>query len=156
AGIIAAPLNGRSVVGAAYRANFISAKQNNDVWPDAEMASQAIDDVVNRGAKVILMAWGLENSHDNIRDRIENYTPTYDLLFVGAAGTSNPTRRDVLFPAYLGEVLAVSASTADGGRPSTAHYGPQVKPTAYIDGPTTGLNTTTIDKVGGTSGASAV
>jgi hypothetical protein len=65
-----------------------------------------------------------------------------------------------MFPASHYLVLAVSASADDGTRPSSAHYGPKVELVAYTEGPTTGLNRRypydPLDKVGGTSAATAV
>lgn len=165
AGVAVAPLNGRSVVGAAYKSNLYSVFQDDGVWPNTSRAAQAIHLAATTGlAKVIVMAWAEVNWYDNISNEIDAHFYQDDVVFVGAAGTcpwdsdSCPSPSSPMFPASKGEVLAVTGAAGDGSRPDKMYdVGDKwAAVTAYTDLATTGLGTTTIKNISGSSGATGV
>lgn len=140
AGVVAAPLNGRSVVGVAYGANLYSVYANDRVWDsDGVDQQQAVRDAGNGGSRVILMAWGVPYFHQSLNDEIDYWYGIRDVLFVGAAGTSNSnlSQNNVIFPAEKSDVIAASAANRDGTRMSDSHYGPELDLIAYANQPTT-------------------
>lgn len=142
AGVLAAPMNGYGVAGVAWKSNLASVRQAGWMGDVNEIdAQQAIRDAAVRGSTVILMAWQSFDFSNAIHDEVQlwHYPPN-DVLFVGAAGTSEcwMEQSNVFFPAEMGEVLAVSAAESDGSRPCSAHYGPEVDVIAYHGQPTTG------------------
>lgn len=166
AGLLAAPRNGRQIVGVAYASSLYSAQQHDDVWFatewDIEDAQQAIHDVAYYGgARVIVMAWAASSYHHSVADELRAWYNVHDRMFVGAAGTCTiepgcPSTNDVMFPADMEEVLAVSAANEDGSRPNSAFYGNQVDMIAYTNQETTGLRRLTLQQLGGTSGATPI
>jgi hypothetical protein len=145
AGTMAAPKNGILNVGVAWRANLVSEYQADRVWWVNHIdAQQAIDDAGQQGATVISMAWQVDpdDGYLTITNAIKWWHYNYDVLFVGAAGTGDCWKPfinegNVMFPAWLDEVLAVSAAGLDGNRPCDAAYGPELDVVAYQEMPTT-------------------
>lgn len=138
AGVVAAPLNGRSTVGVAYGSNLHSVYANDRVFDtDGVDQQQAIRDAGSWGDRIILMAWGVPFFHHALNDEID-YWYGRDVLFVAAAGTTDYYQNEVVFPAEKSDVIAASAANNDGTRVSDAHYGPELDLIAYAhDQPTT-------------------
>jgi len=160
AGVIAAPMNSSSIVGVAWGAHLASVKSLNSVGAvNSTDAQQGIRDAGNRGAKVINMSWQSFNWMNNVEQEVEEWYYNRDVVFVGAAGTWRPcdltSSNNVMFPAEMYEVLAVSPSGRDGSRPCTAGYGPQLDVITYQDQPTTAVGGG-IASVGESSHASAL
>jgi subtilisin family serine protease len=161
AGVIAAPKNGQHVVGVAWGANLVSARQANGVADvDAYNARDAIRLVANRGAKIVVMAWQSINWMWAVSDEIDFWYYNSSVMFFGAAGTSPcglVDDNDVIFPAEMDEVVAVTGVVyPDGYVPCGVHRGPEVDLAAYISQPTTGRYTSDIWGVGGSSNATGV
>jgi subtilisin family serine protease len=137
AGTIAAPMNGNLTVGVAWKANLVSEYQSDRVFGvNNTDAAQAVDDAVIQGAKVISMAWQTVEYYDNASDAIKFGYYNRDVVFVAAAGTGDCggpiDENNIVFPAELGEVLAVSNAWLNGShRPCAAHYGPELDVVAY-------------------------
>lgn len=143
AGVLAAPLNGYGVVGVAWKSNLASIRQANTVMDvNSNDAQQAIRDAAIHGATVIVTAWQSINWMNAVENEIELWYYGYDRMFVGAAGTWKPcdltSSNNVIFPAEMVEVLAVSPANWDGSKPCTAAYGPELDVIAYHKQPTTG------------------
>lgn len=156
AGVVAAPMNGRSIVGVAYGANLYSVHANDRVWDsDGVDQQQAIRDAGQWGSRVILMAWGVPFFHQALNDEIDYWYYNRDVLFVGAAGTSAFGQDNVIFPAEKSDVVAVSAANRDGNRMSDSHYGPELDLIAYVNQPTT-TPTAAITSISSSSNATGV
>jgi subtilisin family serine protease len=151
AGTIAAPMDGRGIVGVAWRANLITIRHHddtanlysfgNDTWESA----QAIDRAAGvYGARIITMAWGVVDANSGvITNSIQYWYYNADRLFVGAAGTTPswfPSwMKDVVFPASLPEVIAVTGVSSSApafyvGQEN--HYGSKVELAAVVGMPT--------------------
>jgi hypothetical protein len=162
AGLVGAPRNGRGTVGAAYRASIFSWYQANSVDPDVSRAADGIHRGAMAGAKVIVMAWGTAFSYDQIADEIDAHYYNDDVMFVGAAGTCIigmwcPNMESAVFPASKHEVLAVTGANVDGTRPSTVYdYGNKEGVLAFTNLATTGLRTSDIVRLGGSSGSTGI
>lgn len=162
AGVIAAPMNGSSVVGVAWKANLAAVHHSDQLWNvDATDAQQGIRDVGDHGAKVIEMAWQSVNFLNTVESEIKYWYYQRDVVFVGAAGTYHPcsltSSNNVVFPAEMYEVIAVSPANWDGSRPCSAGYGPELDLVAIHNQPTTGEGASSgLVSVGESSNASAV
>jgi hypothetical protein len=162
AGIAAAPRNGRSIAGVAFRSDLFTFHQADGEVPDEYDAQIAIQNAANGGSKVIIMAWGLLNGSTGVDNTIDYYYYQDDIVFVGAAGTcpiggSCPQMNSAVFPASKGEVLAVAGAEHDGQKPNNM-YDWGSKPegvVAYTNLATTGNQTDDIVNLGGSSGATA-
>lgn len=164
AGIIAAPRNGRSSVGVAYRAGLVSGFTANDVVAPSG-GWWAIREVVTQGARTVSMPWGFVVWSDAVADEIRYWRALADVLFIGAAGTTNwgaLNQNVVFFPASMPEVFAVSgAELANPGvRPPDVHYGTALDAIAFTNSLTTGRGVYSgsqqLTKLGGSSGATAL
>lgn len=126
ANLMAAPRNGRGVVGVAYRANVFS-----DFFESSPLlinqegdAMVALDEAYRHGSKVVVMAWGALTWLDFVSDIIDQDYYVHDVLFVGAAGTcvdgssACPRMGSAVFPAEKAEVLAATGNNWDGSRPT--------------------------------------
>lgn len=162
AGIIAAPWDGGSVGGIAYRANLISVRQASGVAAvSSSDAKESVRLAVSSGARVIVMAWESLNWWWQVSDEIEYWHYNTPTLFLGAAGTSGCgdgiLDSNVVFPADMPEVMAVTGITYPGGGvPCGIHRGADVEVTAYLDVPSTGRYTADVVGMGGSSNATAV
>ncbi len=162
AGIIAAPRDGRSVGGVAYRANLVSVRQASGVAAvSASDAAGSVRAAAQNGSQVVVMAWESLNWLWQVSDEIEYWHYNRPVLFLGAAGTSGCgdgiLDSNVIFPADMPEVVAVTGITYPGGGvPCGIHYGSDVELTAYLSVPSTGQYTADIVEMGGSSNATAV
>lgn len=162
AGIIAAPRDGSSVGGIAYRSNFVSVRQANGVAAvSSSDAKYSVRMAAQNGSQVVVMAWESLNWWWQVSDEIEYWHYNRPILFLGAAGTSGCgdgiLDSNVVFPADMGEVMAVTGITYPGGGvPCGIHRGSQVEVTAYLDVPSTGRYTGDVVGMGGSSNATAV
>jgi subtilisin family serine protease len=162
AGIIGAPWDGRSVGGIAYRANLVSVRQASGVAAVSSAdAAEGVRVAASNGARVIVMAWESLNWWWQVSDEIEYWHYNRPILFLGAAGTSGCgdgiLDSNVVFPADMPEVMAVTGITYPGGGvPCGIHRGSDVEITAYLDVPSTGQYTADVVEMGGSSNATAV
>ncbi|HEU0298850.1 MAG TPA: S8/S53 family peptidase [Longimicrobium sp.] len=162
AGIIAAPWDGQNVGGIAYRSSLISVRHASGVAAVNSSDARASVRAANQyGAQVIVMAWESLNWLWQVSDEIEYWHYSRQVLFFGAAGTSGCgdgiLDSNVVFPADMPEVVAVTGITYPGGGiPCGIHYGSDVELTAYLDVPSTGRYTGDVVGMGGSSNATAV
>jgi subtilisin family serine protease len=162
AGIIAAPWDGRNVAGIAYRASLVSVRHASGVAAvNSSDAAASVRLANQQGAQVIVMAWESLNWLWQVSDEIEYWHYGRQVLFFGAAGTSGCgdgiLDSNVIFPADMPEVVAVTGITYPGGGvPCGIHRGSDVELTSYLDVPSTGRYTADIVGMGGSSNATAV
>jgi serine protease len=162
AGVIAAPRDGLSVTGVAWRSNLLSVRQSNGVAnvPSGD-AKQSVRIAAQGGAQIVVMGWQSMNWWWQVSDEIKYWHRNRPILFIAAAGTSGCgdgiLDSNVVFPADMGEVMAVTGQRhPDNVIPCGIHYGKQVELTAYMDVPTTGQRTEDMVGIGGSSNATAV
>ncbi|HYH82161.1 MAG TPA: S8/S53 family peptidase [Longimicrobium sp.] len=162
AGIIAAPRDGSSVGGIAYRSNLVSVRHANGVAAvSSSDAAASVRGAAQNGSQVVVMAWESLNWWWQVSDEIEYWHYGRPILFVAAAGTSGCgdgiLDSNVVFPADMPEVMAVTGITYPGGGvPCGIHRGSDVEVTAYLDIPSTGRYTGDVVGMGGSSNATAV
>jgi subtilisin family serine protease len=162
AGIIAAPWDGQNVGGIAYRSSLVSVRHASGVATVSSSDAAASVRLANQnGAQVIVMAWESLNWLWQVSDEIEYWHYSRQVLFFGAAGTSGCwdgiLDSNVIFPADMPEVVAVTGVTYPGGGvPCGIHHGSDVELTSYLDVPSTGQYTADIVSMGGSSNATAV
>ncbi len=162
AGIIAAPWDGQNVGGIAYRASLVSVRHASGVAAVSSSDAAASVRLANQhGAQVIVMAWESLNWLWQVSDEIEYWHYSRQVLFLGAAGTSGCwdgiLDSNVIFPADMPEVVAVTGVTYPGGGvPCGIHHGSDVELTSYLDVPSTGRYTGDVVGMGGSSNATAV
>lgn len=164
AGIIAAPLDGRSVVGAAHAADLHAIRVHDGVWTELPTLTNhlmGLRRVRHTGSRVIEMAFGGTTSSAAFSDELEFQYHRRDLpeaIFVGAAGTLVcPFWDPVAFPARHPRVVAVTGVTADGRVRNDSCNGPEVDfVTELNDSETTGEQEWDNLSLGGSSGASAI
>jgi subtilisin family serine protease len=162
AGIIAAPRDGQSVGGIAYRANLVSVRHANGVAAvSSSDAKYSVRLAAQNGSRVVVMAWESLNWLWQVSDEIEYWHYGSPILFLGAAGTSGCgdgiLDSNVVFPADMPEVMAVTGiNYPGGGVPCGIHRGDDVEITAYLSVPSTGRYTGDVVEMGGSSNATAV
>jgi subtilisin family serine protease len=150
------------VGGIAYRSNLVSVRQASGVAAVSSAdAAEGVRVAATNGARVIVMAWESLNWWWQVSDEIEYWHYNRPILFLGAAGTSGCgdgiLDSNVVFPADMPEVMAVTGITYPGGGvPCGIHRGKQVEITAYLDVPSTGQYTADVVTMGGSSNATAV
>jgi subtilisin family serine protease len=165
AGVIGAPLDGIGMVGIAYKSDLITIHADDDVYMEnAGDVLAAFDVAAAHGAHIVQMAFKSDKWFSGISDAIRAYyhrSPN-GMLFVGAAGTSpfaSTYNFNVVFPAEMTEVIAVSAINKDGSLASTSHYGPAVDLAGFVGQPSPNVPsrqmTGPVVRVRGTSAASA-
>lgn len=121
-GTIAAPRDGISMSGIAYRASIASIKIDNDVILGSFFshvgiyrAVDGIEKAVAVGADIANMAFGTTFWYDSVQDAVE-IAYASGLMLVGAAGTGSicNTGGQPLFPARLPEMETVGMIGDDG------------------------------------------
>jgi subtilisin family serine protease len=160
ASTVAAPRDGRNMVGVAWKANLLSVRHGEDVVIDAlesYAVVQGIRAAVNSGARIIAMAFGSgQMEYNNLKHEIEAKHYNRDILFVGAAGTEYCSE-GVVFPANMPEVVAATGTTAAGSLHPAACTGEEVDiHTVIEDAFAAGRRTGDLITFGGSSDATAV
>ena len=163
-GLATAPLDGRSVVGVAYGADAYGVRAVDDVIEGYGQWLEIRDGIARAAdnARIVNLAFGYSDGRNTVTEIIREYHDDHDVLFVGAAGTGHPTE-NVVYPAYLPEVTAVTGTT-DGSTECDARgvfwkdcsVGPEVEFLAFTGGETTGLEEDDEPGFGGSSGATAL
>lgn len=121
AGILAAPRDGQSMVGVAWKSNLFAVRVDDDVSAfNNEIAIVLGIRKAAAASKIINMSFGTRFHYDLIEDEIEYWHNYYDRLFVGAAGTSPTPSYGVVFPARISEVVAVTGYDHSGKSRSAA------------------------------------
>ena len=152
AGLIAAPRNGRSMMGVAYHASLISSRHGDGVWLDGNVdgwdAFWSVRTLLLAGASTVSMAWGMTNASGAVSDEIDRGFYTQDVAFVGAAGTCGVVggycgnSETAVFPASKMEVYAATGANYDdeGSRPGNVYDFGEGKAgsLSYTNLPTTG------------------
>ncbi len=162
AGIISPPKNGKNVVGVAWKSNLVSVRHDDEIGAvSSDAAQHGIRMAGEHGSQVIVMAWQSINWLWQVSDEIDYWYFNRNVLFIGAAGTSDPDdllpNDNVLFPAEHGQVVAVTAVDYPSGTLSAwAHYGDEVEIAGYINHPSAGQFADRVASIGGTSSTSAV
>ena len=162
-GLLAAPRDGRNVVGAAYRSNVVAVRA---LYDPAEYFGLGSWDLIRLGigraaasSLIINMSFGASTGNTGVEHEIEYWHHEQGRLFFGAAGTGAPVS-GVSFPATLHEVLAVT-----GIKPETSRAGyaacddcfraPLVRFSAWVNAKTTWKDDDDDAYVGGSSAATA-
>jgi subtilisin family serine protease len=162
AGVLAAPDDGRGVMGVAWGAHLVNVRHADGVANVSSADARAsVRTAGNAGARVVSMAWQSLNWWWQVSDEIRWWHRNRGVLFVAAAGTSGCgdllPDDNVVFPADMAEVVAVTGvSYPAGGVPCGIHRGGEVELTAFLDVPTTGRATGEVTSIGGSSNATAV
>lgn len=155
AGVIAAPQDGQNVVGTAPMADLISIRVGGDLAVfNAGTVINAIHIAMEpaRPAHIIVMAFGTTSTFSSLSDVIRYYYYRKDSagqlngpLFIAATGTSGPAfleplpNNNVLYPAELAEVVAVTGVRPDGELDSWSHYGTKTELAGFIRQGTVGV-----------------
>lgn len=119
AGVIAAPRDGRNVVGIAWGSNLYSVRVNNNPWAnflDANLIRDGIREAVGFSL-IVVMAFGDVFGHSSIQDEIQYSYYNFGRMFTAASGgfpdlcqrmgLPAKCQPGVMFPARLPEVLAI-------------------------------------------------
>jgi subtilase family protein len=119
AAVIAAPMNGRSMVGIAWAADLFSYRHGNDLLVSGWFRCvEAVRNPVfggGRTANVVAMPWGTDFEYLECSREIVQWYYNANVFFVAAAGAcSVPWSR---FPSNVPEVLSAGAANWDGGEP---------------------------------------
>jgi hypothetical protein len=172
AGLIAAPMDGQNMVGIAYMSDLISIRLGASVMPSQEAVYAAIHQAMDpaRPAHIILMAFGTDDDRNQITDAIRYYYYRTDAsgrrngpLFIAVAGTNESflyPNYNVVYPAELPEVIAVSAVDSTWTFAPESHYGPEVdlsgfRPQATVGVPGPHPGSPAVTNITGSSAASA-
>ena len=94
---------------------------DSDGRGDAFTIAQAIEDAVQRGAKVINLSLGMYSESSVIEEAIE-YASEHGAIIVAAAG-NQPGGEEIDFPARDNPAIAVAATDATDNRASFSSYG---------------------------------
>ncbi|MFN3595891.1 MAG: S8 family peptidase [Rubricoccaceae bacterium] len=159
-GLIAAPRDGRSIVGVAYRANAYAVRALDDVYAHVGQWLEVREGIrrAAEASRIVSMAFGASTGNSGVSNTIRFYYHDieYKRLFIGAAGSSTQFFTGMTYPSTLEEVMAVTGTT-DGFSPcSGCNYGEKVFLVAYTGGESTGLNEGEINGFGKSSGATSV
>lgn len=167
-GLAAAPQDGRSLTGIAYRADVHAIRAIGDVVVYSnDVNADIITAVQLAGAEenIINLAFGSPYHYNSLEDAINNVIAMrwdQKVMFIGAAGTQNAvtnffTYDRVVFPASLPNVIAVTG-VVNGpvDRCRNCHSGGKVEFSAYTCTETTPVNDgDSLRLIGGSSGATA-
>jgi len=166
AGILAAPMDGVSIVGGAYRANLHAVKAGDSVWglfPDfARNHLNGIRKVRGSGARIVVMAFGSPRGYEWFADglRYEFYRSDIpDALFFAAVGTTicPSSLLDDYFPSGMDETLSVTGVGPDGITRSPACNARKVDISAVLErSETTGETTADVITIDGSSNATGI
>jgi len=160
ASAVAAPRNGRRIVGVAYGADLLAVRVDDDVVLTNVDATRLGIRVAAASARVLTLAFGSPFYYSSIAQELEYWYFNSDVVVFAAAGTSPcwDVFKQVVFPATLPTVLAVTAFDQNGGLACDAHYGPDVDFAAFTNQPVSGLAALGSELAGisGSSGATAV
>jgi subtilisin family serine protease len=161
AGTIAAPHDGVSLVGVAWKADLVTIKALPGVWVTAfnvDEVAQAIRSAAqNHEAQIVVMAFGDAFASARIADEIRLQHATQDVLFIAAAGTYACPEGFVAFPARMDEVVAVTGVTERGDLHPSACGGLEVDLAAVIgEAPAPGRTDADVIHFDGSSNASAI
>lgn len=167
AATIVAPLDGRNIVGVAYRGSLITVRTNDDV--NIQFAEERLRKAINaaalRGADIVEIAMGSFYAQPPVNDLID--TLIGNIVFVAAAGTTacpvicDPICREtIVFPAKHRPVVAVTGYKWQYESP-TKHdctcMDPEVDVGIFVgEVPASGRYTDEIQHFGGSSQTSAV
>lgn len=166
AATVAAPRDGRNIVGALWGANLTTIRVVSAPGLAAFTASQVCEGIAmakGAGAHITMMAFGFLYASDVVGQCISDTFETTSMIFVAAAGTSVPY---VIFPASMNREV-VAASVVEIAGPTTYKlfgsgiaYGPDVDFVSVMgsnDFPTSGnignSSTQEISAFGASSGA---
>ncbi|HWQ88561.1 MAG TPA: S8 family serine peptidase [Desulfitobacteriaceae bacterium] len=115
AGIAAAQLNDRGIVGVAYQAKIMPVKAMDEYGEGADdVIAAGIVWAVNHGAKIINLSLGSDTETAVLRSAVE-YAQENGVLVVAAAGNFDPLKQSnpgINYPASYPRVLAVTATDA--------------------------------------------
>jgi subtilisin family serine protease len=169
AGLIAAPRDGKNIVGIAWKSDLVTVNAldsvvigpGNTIW-----VMRAMDFALDRGARIINMSFGnhlVTAPMSLIEDKIRfeyNRTDRPSILFVGAAGTTFCPFGATAWPGYLPEVIQVAGAAKDRYSPvyGESCYGDTVDIAAVVDTglvETPGANADDYVGLGASSGATA-
>ncbi|NOJ39984.1 S8 family peptidase [Bradyrhizobium australiense] len=161
AATIAAPHDGKNIVGVAWKADLVTIKTLPGVWVTAfsvnDVARAIRTAVSDYGAKIVAMAFGDAFASRRIADEISYQYHLKDVLFFVAAGTIICPEDFVAFPARMEEVIAVAGMEANGNVHPISCAGPEVDLAAVIgEAPTAGEVPEDIIHFGGSSNATAI
>jgi cell wall-associated protease len=138
AGIIAAALNGRGIVGVNPHALIMPIKvmkdaQSDSAIPSSESFARGIIYAVDNGAQIINMSLGWPRSLETkfLRESV-SYALRQGVIIVAAAGNNNST--EPLFPCAYEGVICVAATTIDGKYADFSNYGGHVDISAPGEG----------------------
>lgn len=122
AGIIAAKLDGKGVVGVAPRAKImpIVIFDNGGWYIGDEYTAKGIIWAVNHGAKVLSNSWGGPGYSQILKDAFD-YALEKGVTVVVAAGNSTSSQT-FLYPANYPGIIQVAAAEFNGGNVKTAYF----------------------------------
>jgi hypothetical protein len=142
ASVIAAPMNNNNIMGVAWRASLAAIRHDGDIRNGLDVSDtrQAIERAAGQyGSRVIAMAFQSADYFSSVSDEIRLWY-SRGVLFIGAAG-SNLTCTNVnqiVFPAEMDEVFAVTGANADGTLSCGSFYSWHVEAAAVVNQPVTG------------------
>lgn len=140
AATIAAPYDGLSIVGVAWRSNLITIRALGNPlseW-DGGTTLTAIQMAADMGANIISMGFGQATWSNAMADIIRYNYYSRNVLFVAAAGTAicpGFFGASIAFPARMEEVIAVTARSTVGDIHPQACGGPEADLSVVIGDP---------------------
>jgi subtilisin family serine protease/putative cell wall-binding protein len=128
AGIAAAELNNRGVVGVAYQAKIMPVKALDKTGEGADdIIAEGIVWAVNHGARIINLSLGSDTETAILRSAVE-YAVENGVLVVAAAGNLDPLKASnpgINYPASYPKVLAVTATDSNDQIANISATGPE-------------------------------
>ena len=161
-GIIAAPRDGRNIVGAAYRSDVVAVRAVGDPF-EGWGSWNEIRNGISRAAgssKIINMSFGSATGDSGVENEIVYWYYEQGRLFFGAAGTAPTPVQGTAFPSSVPEVVTVTGIQRDTSAPyysacDTCFRSSKVLFTTWINAKTTWKDDGTDVYVGGSSAAAA-